>query len=252
MQPTGNAGKITRRRANAPHAGVAGWVGLLRVVGLPGVVGLGGWVGPRTPPSASVNLRARALAVPRKRSSLSLLANRLRARICFLPALLAALLPASTRAHDRYEVWTLAQLRADYMEVAVTMAKGTALQLADPEAKLPALTPENFSAHRAPFDRLAPDLLVITAARKPLKVLRLETQLTEEGDIVFRLAYAPPAPGRLQVQAGFLKKLGPGYGGILEVSDAAGANLGWEQVSFEYHVLEITLPVPPPTAPPRP
>ncbi len=138
------------------------------------------------------------------------------------------------------------------MEVAITMAKGTALQLADPAAKLPALTPENFAAHRAPFDRVAPDLLVITADRKPLKVLRLETQLTEEGDIVFRLAYTPPAPGRLQLQAAFLKKLGPGYGGILEVSDTAGGNLGWEQVSFEYHVLEITLPVSPPPAPPRP
>lgn len=176
----------------------------------------------------------------------------LRVEFCLHLALLTALLPIASLAHDRYEIWTLAQLRTDHLEVAVTMAKGTALQLADPEAKLPALTPENFAAHRAPFDRLAPDLLVITAARKPLKVLRLETQLTEEGDIVFRLAYAPPAPGRLQVQAGFLKKLGPGYGGILEVSDAAGANLGWEQVSFEYHVLEITLPVPPPTAPPRP
>lgn len=218
-------------------------MGLLRVVGL---------VGPRTPSSASVNLRARAHAVPGKRFSLSLLANRLRAGICFLPALLAALLPASTRAHDRYEIWTLAQLRTDYLEVAITMAKGTALQLADPQAKLPPLTPENFAAHRAPFDRLAPDLLVITADRKPLKVLRLETQLTEEGDIVFRLAYAPPAPGRLRLQAAFLQKLGQGYGGIVEISDSAGGNLGWEQVSFEYHVLEITLPVSPPPAPPRP
>lgn len=146
------------------------------------------------------------------------------------------------RAHDLFEIWTIAMVRPDYFEVAITMAKGTALKLVDPKAELPELTVENFATHRSAFDRIAPELIVPSAAKKPLALIRLETQLTEEGDVVFHYAFAAPPAGRLLIEAAFLKKLGSGYGGILEVSDTAGHTLGWEQVSPEKPSLEITVP----------
>lgn len=155
---------------------------------------------------------------------------------------LALVMALPARAHDLFEIWTIALVRADYFEVAVTMAKGTALKLADPQAALPELTPQNFATHRAVFERLAPALLQVSAAKKPFAPLRLEAQLSEEGDIIFHYAFALPPPGRVTIKAEFLGKLGTGYGGIIEVSDATGNNLGWDQLSSEKSDFEFVIP----------
>ena len=176
----------------------------------------------------------------------------MQARISVLPfgllvvALFAALLPVSARAHDPYEIWTIAVLRADHLELGITMAQSTALRLVDPQMKGGAISFENFASHRARLEQEAAVLCILTAGRKPLTARKIEVELTEENDVTFRIAYPRPPPGRLHFHAACLKKLGAGYGGILDASDTSGNHLGWEQLSFENPNFEVTVPAPSP------
>lgn len=147
----------------------------------------------------------------------------------------------SVDAHEPHEIWTLAVVRADRLELGVTMAQSTALRLIDPELRAGALTFQNFEAHRPRLEKEAATLFVLTAGRNTLAAQRVDVQLTDENDVVFRIASPRPKAGRLHFHAAFLKKLGQGYGGILEVSDAAGDNIGWEQISWENPNFEVAL-----------
>ncbi len=167
----------------------------------------------------------------------------------WLCACVAALSGATAlRAHDPYESWTEAILHADRLELRVVMAQATALRLVDPGARVAALSEENFPALRERFAREGAALFVVTSGRAPLAAPKVEVALTEEFDVAFKLTYAKPAPGRLHFHAAFLKKLGDGYGGILDVGDPAGHQLGWEQISWENPNLEVTVPA---AAPPK-
>jgi hypothetical protein len=149
------------------------------------------------------------------------------------------------RAHDPYEAWTLAVVRSERLELGITMAQSTALRLIDPEMKARALTFQNFEAHRPRLEKEAAALFVLTSGRDTrLTANRVEVQLTDENDVVFKIAWPRPAPGRLHFRATFLAKLGQGYGGILEVSDTSGNHLGWEQLSWENPSFEVTVPAP--------
>lgn len=169
-----------------------------------------------------------------------------RLALCLL-ALFSALASARLAAHDIYEASANALLRPDALEIGVTMAQATALRLIDPDGKTPVLTAENFAAHRAALLHAAAALFVVTAGKKPLAATQAEVELTDENDLVFKILYPRPPPGRLHFHAAFVKKLGPGYGGILEATGTTGNHLGWEQLSFENPNLEVT--VPPPSAP---
>jgi len=172
---------------------------------------------------------------------------------CFAFALAAALaLASAARAHDPFESWTEAIVQSDRLEVFVTMAQATALKLVDAEARVTALSPENFPALRDRFVREGAALFILTASRKPLPPREVTVELTEELDVAFKLVYARPAPGRLHFHAAFLKKLGEGYGGIVDVGDNAGHQFGWEQISWENPNLEVVVPSPPPPAAPPP
>lgn len=165
-----------------------------------------------------------------------------------LPILLLGLLTlvSTARAHDRYEAWTNALVYPDRLELVITMALATAVQAVDPEQTLPPLTPENFAAHRARFETAARVFCVLTSGRQPLVLRTVDVALTEENDIAFKLIFPRPAPGRLHFHAAFLKQLGPGYGGILEVSDTWGHHLGWEQLTSENPDYDVTVLSPPP------
>lgn len=152
-----------------------------------------------------------------------------------------ALLPVA-RAHDPFEAFHSATLRADRLDLVVTMAQSTALKLIDPAGKIAALTPKNLPEHRAALVREGATLFTLTSASTPLTPRPVEIELTEENDLVFKITYPRPAPGKLYFFAGYMKKLGDGYGGILEVSDAAGTNLGWEQLLWAHPSFELTVP----------
>lgn len=160
----------------------------------------------------------------------------------------AVLFSAATisRAHDRYEIWTIALLRPGHLELAITMSSATAFDLIDPEKKARGTIAEIFEHHRPQFEREAALMYVLTAARKSLTAQKVAVELTEENDIAFRVAYARPPPGPLHFHAAFLKKLGQGFGGILDATDSSGNQLGWEQLSFENPNLEIVVPAPAP------
>lgn len=149
------------------------------------------------------------------------------------------------RAHDPFEAFHSAVVRADRLDLTITMAQATALRLIDPGAAIPALTPENLATHRPRLVREAATLFTLTSgpARtvvKPAKAAEIE--LTEENDLIFRLTYPRPAAGPLIFAAAYLKKLGDGYGGILEINDAADHNLGWEQLLWAHPRFEVRIP----------
>ena len=133
-------------------------------------------------------------------------------------------------------------LRPDRLELTITMAQSTALKLIDPQVTIRALTVENFAEHRARLEKEAATLCILTAERKRLAPTSAAADLTDENDVLFKISYPRPPPGRLHFHAAFLKKLAEGYGGILEASDTVGNHLGWEQLSWEYPNFEITIP----------
>lgn len=166
----------------------------------------------------------------------------------FSPRLLALaaalLLAAPLRAHDPAESWTEAIVRADHLELLVTMAQSNALKLIDPTNKIPQLTPENFPQHRLRLSDLGATLFAITSLKSRITPRKVEVELTEEGDIAFKITFPRPAPGLLIFDAAFLKKLGEGFGGVIDATDADGHHLGWDQISWDNTSLVVMLPAP--------
>jgi hypothetical protein len=151
-------------------------------------------------------------------------------------------LASSARAHDPFEAFYSATLRPDRLDLSITMAQATALKLIDPTAQIPALTAENLATHRPRLLREAATLFILTSARKALASRAATIELTDENDLIFRVTYPRPAPGPLYFSAAYLRRLGDGYGGILEITDHAGKNLGWEQLLWSRPNFEVTVP----------
>jgi len=145
-------------------------------------------------------------------------------------------------AHDLYESWTAVAVRPDGLALNLTLAQATALQLVDSAARIHELTPENFAAVRPAFAQAARELYVLTAASTALAPRSVEVELTDEGDIAFRLRYPPVAAGALKFHATFLRRLGEGYTSLLAVDAADGKQLGWDQLTTENPDLEVRLP----------
>ena len=150
-------------------------------------------------------------------------------------------LSATARAHDPYESFTLATVRDGELELNMTMAQSTAIRLIDSTGIVAGLSVENFPKFRERFATEARTMWVVTSLKAPLVVRKVIVELTEENDISIRIFYPRPALGRLHFHAAFLKKLGEGYGGILDTADTEGRQLGWEQISWENPNLEVTV-----------
>ena len=162
-----------------------------------------------------------------------------------LTILLAMAFSAPARAHDPFETFTSVVLHPDRMALSIGMAQSTALRLIDPAVRITALTPENMAEHRPRLVREGALLFVFTSLRTQLAARTIEVELTDENDIFFKVTYPRPAPGRLLIHAAYLRRLGDGFGGLLEVNDPAGKNLGWEQLLWSRPNFEITVPPPP-------
>ena len=158
-----------------------------------------------------------------------------------LLALLCALIPTA-RAHDPFEAFHSATLYPDRLELVVTMAQSTVLKLIDSTANIPALTPENLSTHHPRLVRAAVLLFILTSAKKQLSAHAANVELTEENDLIFRVTYPRPAPGKLYFSAAYLRNLGDGYGGIIEIDDDTSKNLGWEHLLWAHPNFEVTVP----------
>ena len=164
-----------------------------------------------------------------------------------LSALLAAAVlavPVQVRAHDPSECWAEVIVRANEMEVLLTMAQVTALRLVDPAKKIAQFTEENFATHRPALLKEGETLFAITALKTNLPPRKVEVELSEELDIAYRIVFPRPAPGLVVIDAAFLKKLGQGFGGVIDASDTEGHHLGWDQISSENSALVVMLPKP--------
>jgi hypothetical protein len=167
--------------------------------------------------------------------------------LAFAASVLCAVLAAlPARAHDPFEAFHSATLHTDRLDLIVTMAQSTALKLIDPTALLPSLNAANLPSHRPRLLREAVALFILTSARKPLVSRTASIEITDENDIIFRVTYPRPAPGPLYISAAYLRRLGDGYGGLFELNDPAGKNLGWEQLLWSRPNFEVTVPTPSP------
>lgn len=163
--------------------------------------------------------------------------------------MMMALLAPLARAHDPYQSWVAGTLFPDRLELNITMAQATALQLVDPERNIQGLTPEVFAKNRARFEHEAAELFVVTSGHTQLGVKKVAVELTEENDVAFKVSYPAPAPGRLHFRAAFLVKLGEGYGGIIDLAGADNKQIAWDQLSWLNVNFEIQAPPTPKPAP---
>jgi hypothetical protein len=159
----------------------------------------------------------------------------------FCAAALCALAPAA-RAHDPYDAFTSATLHPDRLELIFTIATSTAVRLIDSEASLPALTPAHWPELRPRFQRTGATLFELTTKDAPLIPRAVAVELSDENDLIFHIVYPRPEAGNLVFYAAYLKKLGDGYGSILDFNDPSGRNLGWEQLLWAHPDFTATLP----------
>jgi len=159
----------------------------------------------------------------------------------FCAAALCALAPAA-RAHDPYDAFTSVTLHPDRLELIFTIAASTAVRLIDADSTLPALTSANWPKLRSHFQRTGATLFELTAKDTPLKPRAVAVELSDENDLIFHIVYPRPEASTLIFYAAYLKKLGDGYGSILEFNDPSGRNLGWEQLLWAHPDFTATLP----------
>jgi hypothetical protein len=164
-------------------------------------------------------------------------------------AAIAVFVPAAG-AHDVYTSWTEAFVRADRLEMTLTLARSSALRLIPDANALPPITPENFSAYSPRLKAIAPQLFELTSAGKPLTLSSSRVEISGDADITFHLIYPRPAPGAmLRFVAQYLFHLIDGHVGTLVVNDAAGKDLGWSPVSVDQPAFEIRAPAAAPATP---
>jgi len=162
-------------------------------------------------------------------------------RFLFFLATFSTLAPAA-RAHDPYDAFTSATLHPDRLELILTIAASTALRLIDPDSALPPINPADWSELHPRFLRAGATLFKLTAKDQQLEPRAIVVELSDENDLIFHIVYPRPEAGTLIFYAAYLKKLGDGYGSILEFNDPSGRNLGWEQLLWAHPDFTATLP----------
>jgi hypothetical protein len=147
-------------------------------------------------------------------------------------------------AHDIYSSWTDVTLRAERLELTLTLARASAPRLLSNGNALPPITPDNFAEFAPPLKAVAAQLFEISAAGKPLKLTSCEVGISGDADITFHLVYPRAAPGTLRFAVNYLFHLVDGHVGTLVVTDSAGKDLGWSPVSVDQPVFEVRVPAP--------
>ena len=162
-------------------------------------------------------------------------------RFLFFLATFSTLAPAA-RAHDPYDAFTSATLHPDRLELILTTAASTALRLIDPDSALPPINPADWSELHPRFLRAGATLFKLTAKDQQLEPRAIAVELSDENDLIFHIVYPRPRAGTLEFYAAYLKKLGDGYGSILDLHDPSGRNLGWEQLLWAHSDFTVAIP----------
>ena len=162
-----------------------------------------------------------------------------------LAAVAAALLFASpVQAHAPLETWIDVTVQADTILLHVIMAPVAALRLIDPAAPVRRLTAEDFATQRPRLMQVGATLFTLVQLKHRLASRQVEVALTEEGDVAYQIIFPRPAPGLLMIDATFLKRLGEGFGGMIDARDTEGHRLGWDQLTHDNATLIVMLPNP--------
>lgn len=168
-----------------------------------------------------------------------------------LAALLLSVLPRPSHAHDLYASWAEARVHSDRLEIALTLARSSALALLIDGSPLPPITPENFADYAPRLRAIASELFEVSAGGQPLRLDSASSKISGDADVVFTLVYLRPATGPLRFFAWYLGALIDGHVATLVVSDAAGRDLGWSPLSLDQPVFSVPLTPPPRIAAPH-
>jgi len=147
-----------------------------------------------------------------------------------------------------------AVLRADGLEIDLTMADGAAYKLLDPTQATTGTANATMDVTADQFAKDEP--LLINRARTffnvanngvPLSVGSVSVELNTSKNTVFRLLFPPAVPGTLHLEMTYLGQNPPGEKDLLTVLDRSGVTLASASLGPENPTLEV--PVPGPEAP---
>ena len=169
---------------------------------------------------------------------------RLQGLVQFLIIVGAGLWGAGARAHAPLETWIDVSVQSDAIKLHVVMAPVAALRLIEPGASAKRLTAEDFARKRSGLMERGAKLFTLVQLKTRLAPGKVEVALTEDGDVDYRLTFPLPDPGLLMIDAVFLKALGDGFGGMIDVHDPEGRRLGWDQLTHDNATLIVMLPTP--------
>jgi hypothetical protein len=145
----------------------------------------------------------------------------------------------------------MALLRADGLEIDLTMADGAAYKLLGPNQPTTGTANATTDVNDAQFTRDEP--LLIARARTFFKVTNngadlplgsVSVELNSSRNTVFHLIYPPAAPGSLQVEMTYLGQNPPGQKDLITVLDRSGVTLASASLGVDNPSLEVTLAEP--------
>jgi len=123
-------------------------------------------------------------------------------------------------AHDPFEGAATVRLRANSIDLAVTLNGSTAMALCEgDDLKSARFSPEVFAGNLAAFQKSAGSLYEISVAGNRQAAFETNAFLGQENDAEYRLRYPRP-PGAINLRAIYLERLPhEGYGATLTVLD---------------------------------
>lgn len=145
-------------------------------------------------------------------------------------------------AHDPFEITADARLRADGLELVVTMAPSTAMAISSADGTPERFPPDEFEKLWARFAAGGARLFEVTGGGKRIAVRRVTVGLAREFDVEFRLSFPAPARGPLRLRAAHLARLQSGYGDVLTLHTGTGELLGQRLLMRNDLTMEVPLP----------
>ncbi len=145
------------------------------------------------------------------------------------------------RAHDAFEITATARINADSLDITVTTARATAMDIALGKPDSPSFAPEDFDQHRAKFVASAARMFRVTSGDQPLALRSAEVTLGPEDDVDYHLVFPRPTASPLRIDAIHISKLAYGYGAALTVQEKSGIVLSTKLLTATDTTLEVSL-----------
>jgi hypothetical protein len=142
-----------------------------------------------------------------------------------------------------------AALKADGLEIELTMADGAAYKLLDPGQNTAGtanatsdVDDAEFQKDKALLNARARTFFKVTSNGANLEASSVSVELTSARDTVFRLLFAAPAPGPLHLEMTYLKQIPAGQKDLLTVLDRRGTTLASASLGADNPALDTIVP----------